>query len=30
MNELLSFLIEPFQYSFMLRGLWASLNGFLR
>jgi len=25
MNELLSFLIEPFQYSFMLRGLWASL-----
>jgi ABC-type Mn2+/Zn2+ transport system permease subunit len=25
MNELLSFLVEPFQYSFMLRGLWASL-----
>ncbi len=25
MNDLLSFLVEPFQYSFMLRGLWASL-----
>jgi len=25
MNELLSFLVEPFQYSFMVRGLWASL-----
>ncbi len=25
MNDLLSYLVEPFQYSFMLRGLWASL-----
>jgi len=25
MNDLLSFLVEPFQYSFMLRGLWAAL-----
>ncbi len=25
MNDLLSYLIVPFQYSFMLRGLWASL-----
>ncbi|MCJ7823569.1 MAG: metal ABC transporter permease [Anaerolineales bacterium] len=25
MNDLLAFLVEPFQYSFMLRGLWASL-----
>jgi len=25
MSDLLSFLVEPFQYSFMLRGLWASL-----
>ena len=25
MNDLLSYLVEPFQYSFMLRGLWAAL-----
>ena len=25
MNDLFSYLVEPFQYSFMLRGLWASL-----